>query len=154
MTVVESLILFCPTYYTIDDACLILVGWEGGRCALLFSEREPSLTPGNYLGHRRRRSQTQKDISDLMQADTTRQRKAKAKPLILLCLLLSVRNENNYYFFLVVRCGRLMARWKAENQTSSMVLSKRHGSVFSWQESRSPAMSLNGGSITFLRFLR
>ena len=67
--------------------------------------------------------------------------------------ILSVRYEKKY-FFLVVRCGRLMARWKAENQTSSMVLSKRHWSVFSWQESRSPAMSLNRGSITFLRFLR
>ena len=46
-------------------------------------------------------------------------------------MILSVRYD---FFFNHVRCGRLMARWKAENETSSMELSKRYGSRFSLQE--------------------
>ena len=45
--------------------------------------------------------------------------------------------KNLLFLSRVVGCGRLMARWKAENETSSVMLSKKdkYGSGFSLQQS-------------------
>ena len=65
----------------------------------------------------------------------------KIEPKNLLRLLFDIQKDaavavDLKFVVPMVRCGCLMARWKAENERSSMELSKRYGSGFSWQESQ------------------